>query len=171
MAEDFEFEETTPEGSSSRTFNIAVIALGAVLVLSLICLALYAFVIAPMQADQRAAEETQAAADLTQVALPPATDTPLPPTDTLPPPTDTLEPSPVPTDTPLPDQPTGTPSASDTPSPTETTAPLPTNTPVPTALPATGFGDEVGITGLAIGGALLVIVLVIVRRIRMSMIS
>ena len=41
-------------------------------------------------------------------------------------------------------------------------------TPTATALPATGFADEVGLPGLVILALLLVVVVIVSRRLRMS---
>ncbi len=44
----------------------------------------------------------------------------------------------------------------------------PTHTVTPTGLPSTGFADQVGLPGMAIGAVLLLIIILIVRRARVS---
>ena len=95
MAEDFQVGGPPPEESSNRTFLIVAGGIGALLVLSMIFLGLYALVLAPRmqqnrisQATQIVQQNTQVAQQLTQTAAagratftPPPTNTPLP-TDT-----------------------------------------------------------------------------------------
>ncbi|HHH83170.1 MAG TPA: hypothetical protein ENL35_09290 [Chloroflexi bacterium] len=179
MAEEFEIGEPLPEESSNRTFVIAAAGLGALLVLSMICLAVYALVLAPRQ---RAAQATQAIEinlqntqqALTQTAVvvqqtPSRTPTP---TRTQGP-TATATPTQVvvlPTDTPTPflTLPTLSPE-------TATAAAQQTldaavggggATPSPTALPATGFGDEVSVPLIALLGGALVAVIFVARSLR-----
>ena len=76
MAEDFEVGAPLPEESSNRTFVIAVIVMGALLVVSIICLVVYAFVLAPRQQEQQPTrvaeinlENTQQAASQTAAVV------------------------------------------------------------------------------------------------------
>jgi cytoskeletal protein RodZ len=104
-----------PEESTNRTFVIAAVALGALLLLSLICLGVYALVIAPAQENaaiarqtEIALENTRTASELTQTAQPVQFSPTAPPTNTQ--------------------------------APTSTSTPvvvLPSNTPTTAALPAT----------------------------------
>ena len=63
MAEDFEVGSAPPEESSNRTFVFAAAAVGGLLVLSMICLGLYALVVAPRQQEARNAQATQIVID------------------------------------------------------------------------------------------------------------
>jgi hypothetical protein len=160
MAEDFEFEDPVPEESSNRTFIIAASALGGLLLVSIICLALYAFFLAPRQQEQ-AANATQTAVALTRAALVEPTEVP---TSTA---TATLQP----TNTFVPTI-TATLTAAIS---TETLTPLPvvlatdTPRPTPTALPPTGFADDLDLTGLAIMAGILLFIVIVTRLIRMRM--
>lgn len=177
MAEDFEVGSAEPEEKSNRTFVIAAGAVGGLLVLSMICLALYALVVAPRQQQSRNAQATQIILDNTKMAASlTETAAALHPTNTK-----------APTRTPVPAA-TATPTAvvvvaSPTPTSAATIDPgIATaiaqatlaaaqggggGTPTPTALPATGFADEVGLPGLVLLGALLVVVVVISRQLRL----
>jgi hypothetical protein len=192
MAEDFEVGGTAAGQPSNRPFMIAVIAIAALLLLSIICLGLYALVLAPRQ---RVAHQTEVAQILqfnaTRAAQMTATDlarwissTPTnteAPTET-PAPTNT-EVVVIPTETPSLDPLTQTAAAAAQmtlsaqqtlwaqqtmaaqalPTGTPTVAPP---TPTATALPATGFADEAGIPGLLLMGAALVAVIFVARRLR-----
>ena len=68
MAEDFDVGAPLPEESSNRTFVIAAGGLGALLVLSMICLAVYALVVAPRQREARATEVIEVNLQNTQQA-------------------------------------------------------------------------------------------------------
>ena len=61
MAEDFDIGGAPPEEPSNRKFVIAAAGIGGLLVLSMICLALYALVLAPAQQRNRASEATDIA--------------------------------------------------------------------------------------------------------------
>ena len=171
-------DEAPPEESSNRTFIIVAGALGAILILSLVCMAVYAFWYLP---PRQAAQQTQVAeinAQNTSVALSSGmtaeaaawTNTPTI-TSTEAPNTPTYTSSPtsvvVPTDTP--DSSGG--AAHD---PTLTLAALLTAkaggdltvTPLPTGLPKTGFADEVGIPGMLALAAALVVIIFLARRLR-----
>lgn len=192
MAEDFEVGGTAAGQPSNRPFTIAVIAIAALLLLSIICLGLYALVLAPRQ---RVARQTEVAQILqfnaTRAAQMTATDlarwissTPTnteAPTET-PAPTNT-EVVVIPSETPALDPLTETAAAAARmtlsaqqtlwaqqtmaaqvlPTGTPTAAPP---TPTATALPATGFADEAGIPGLLLIGAALVAVIFVARRLR-----
>ena len=179
MAEDFDVGGPLPEESSNRTFVIAAVSLGGLLVLSMICLLVYALVLAPRQQGAQATEVvmvnqqnteialTQTAAVIEQTPTRTATGT------TAPDETATVTPTLVvviPTDTPTPflTLPTLAPE-------TATAVAQLTleagqggggETPTPTALPATGFADEVGIPALALAGGLLLAIIFITRSLR-----
>jgi hypothetical protein len=176
MAEDFEVGSAPPEESSNRTFVFAAAAVGGLLVLSMVCLALYALVVAPRQQESRNAQATQIVLDNTKMAAS-LTETAgvLNPTNTR-----------APTRTPVPSA-TSTPTAvvvvaSPTSTPASTVDPgIATaiaqatlaaaggggGTPTATALPSTGFADEVGLPGLLLLGVLLVVVVIVSRQLRM----
>jgi hypothetical protein len=143
----------------------------------MICLAVYALVVAPRQQESRNAQATQIILDNTKMAAS-LTETAgaLHPTNTK-----------APTKTPVPTA-TMTPTAvvvvaSPTPTSAATIDPgIATaiaqatlaaaqggggGTPTPTALPATGFADEVGLPGLVLLGALLIVVVIVSRQLRM----
>ena len=175
--DDEDEEEAPPEESRNRTFIIVAGALGAILVLSLICMAVYAFWYLP---PRQAAQQTQVAEVNTQntsVAMssgmtaeasawtetPTITATQAPNT-----PTSTSSPTSVVVAT---DTPASEASAYD---PTLTLAALLTSkaggnitiTPLPTGLPKTGFADEVGIPGMLALAAALVVIIFLARRLR-----
>lgn len=184
MAEDFEVGAPLPEESSNRTFILVAGVLGGLLVLSMICLGLYALVIAPRQQEARIAEateitlqNTEVARNLTQTALaeeasPTTVPTEAPTATPTEEPTDTPTPTEVvvePTDTPEPSQltleaQTATAQAQATLDAQQQATNTPT--PTPTALPETGFADEAGLPGLLALGAVLVIVVFVARRMR-----
>jgi type II secretory pathway pseudopilin PulG len=179
MAEEFEVGAPLPEESSNRTFVIAVIVMGGLLVVSIICLVVYAFVLAPRQQEQQptrvaeinlentqqAASQTAAVVELTPSRTPTATATDEPTTT----PTSTQVVV-LPTDTPTPflTLPTVAPE-------TATAAAQATlaaaqggggATPTATALPATGFADEIGVPMLAILAGVMLAVIIIARSLR-----
>ena len=193
MADDFTVNGSPPEEVESRTFTIAAAGLGGLIVLSLICLGLYALVLAPRQReamleapDRIATENAGTAAALTATreaelatATPEPTETSVPPTATstatatqvivLPTDTPTLTPFTT-LATLIPETATAAAAMTQTAEAiaggavTETPTPEPT----PTALPTAGFADEVGLPGLLfLGGALLVVVF-LSRRLRAS---
>jgi hypothetical protein len=179
MAEDFEMGEPLPEESSNRTFIMAAAGLGGLLILSMICLAVYALVLAPRQQEARATQaaliilqntevaqtQTAEAAEDTPTSIPTITNTPLPtatvtPTQVVVLPSDTPTPfTTLPTIDPL----TATAAAQATAGADGGEA---TATATPTALPATGFADEAGIPTLILFGALLVVVVFVARGLR-----
>ena len=202
MADDFEVTSEPLEQGENRTFVVVAAALGALIILSLICLGVYALVLQPRQrqaAIERPTEimltNTAVAVGLTEAALEQiATFTPLPSNtpqpSATPRPTNTGIPTTTPTPTPTPVivLPTNTPTRTPTPFTTLATvgpetataaaqqtatalalgggAATPTSTPSPTALPTTGFGDEVGLPGLAGLAAVFLAVIILSRRLR-----
>lgn len=181
MAEDFEIGAPLPEESSNRTFVIAVIVMGALLVVSIICLGVYAFWFAPrqqaqqptavaernLQNTQQAATQTAAVVELTPSRTPTATATEEP--------TATATATQVvvlPTDTPTPflTLPTLAPETATAAAQATLAAAQggggATPTATATALPATGFADEIGVPALALLGGLLLAVIVIARSLR-----
>lgn len=181
MADDFEVGEPLPEESSNRTFLYVAGGLGALLILSMICLGIYALVIAPAQQERAlqqpteiALQNTQTAIDLTETAAAEeASETPEA--------TETAEPSATPTETATPTEvvviPTETPFTTlSTLAPQTATAAAQatldaaaqaqTPTATPTALPATGFADEVGLPVLLLMAAALIAVVIVTRRLR-----
>jgi hypothetical protein len=179
MAEDFEMGGPLPEESSNRTFIMAAAGLGGLLILSMICLAVYALVLAPRQQEARATQaaliiiqntevaqtQTAEAAEDTPTSIPTVTNTALPTaTVTL---TQVVV---LPSNTPTPfttlptlDPLTATAAAQAT-AIAEGGGPAPTAT--PTALPATGFADEAGIPTLMLFAVLLIVVVFIARGLR-----
>lgn len=185
---DMEVDSTPPpEEASNRTFLIVAGVLAGLIVVSIVCMALYALVFVPQQREQEATMVAEVNAQNTQVALAAAqteeasrfTNTP---TMTSIPPTETTTPTSVvavPTD------------EADGPTPNSRTATVAalltqaaeaqlTITPSPSALPDTGFMDEVvvpgvgnlalviGVPGLIIISLVLVGVIILARRLRSS---
>ncbi|HLE05555.1 MAG TPA: hypothetical protein VI729_13205 [Anaerolineales bacterium] len=192
MADDFEVTSEPLEQGENRTFVVVAAALGALIILSLICLGIYALVLQPRQrqaALERPTEimltNTAVAVGLTEAAAEQiATFTPLPsntpqPSATLRPTnTNTASPTPVivlPTDTPTPTPfttlatvgpLTATAAAQQTATALALGGGAATPTRTPTALPTTGFGDEVGLPGLAGLAAVFLAVIILSRRLR-----
>ncbi len=171
-------DSSPPEESANRTFYIVAGIIGGVMLLSLICLALYALVYQPQQRRDR---ETQVAAinaqntQLAQAAVETGlaarftatpTITPIPPTSTV-----TASPSPTlviaqPTNvlvSPTIDR-TATVSALLTEAAAGRLTPTPTLT--PSALPDTGFVEDVGIPAMVGLALVLVVVIFLARRLR-----
>ncbi|MFQ5942986.1 MAG: hypothetical protein ACE5JF_05485 [Anaerolineales bacterium] len=191
MAEDFEVTGGLPEDDENRTFVIAAAGLGGLIVLSLVCLGVYALILQPRQREAALQEPTSIVLTNTAVALgltetaEAAEFTPVP-TEAPP----TLTPSATSTDTPVPTQvvvlPTDTPTATSTPFTTlPTVAPLTATaaaqmtqtaeaiagaggspTPTPTALPSTGIADDVGLPGLVGLATLFIVAIFLSRRLR-----
>lgn len=195
MAEDFEVGGGLPEDSENRTFIAVAAGLGGLIVLSLVCLGVYALVLQPRQRAQQEERPTQIMLTNTAVALGLTETVEAEQVTSTPEPSNTPAPSntPRPTNTPTPTQvvvlPTDTPGATITSLPTidpqtaTAAAQLtqtaiagagggatPTNTPSPTAtaLPTTGFGDEAGLPGLAGLAAVLIAVIFLSRRLRLG---
>jgi hypothetical protein len=174
MAEDFEIGGPPPEESTNRTFVLAAAGIGGLLVLSMVCLALYALVLAPRQRQARADQATQIALNNTQVAqavtqtagaqFPSATS----------PATRTSTATPSRTPTPVVVVPTSTPTlvvvtldpAAATAAFLATQAAL-TPSPTVTALPTTGFADEGGFPMLIVLAGVLILVAIVARRMRL----
>ena len=181
MAEEFDVGGPLPEESSNRTFVIAAVSLGGLLVLSMICLLVYALVLAPRQQEARATEAVLANQQNTAVALTQTaaviqkTPTRTPTETELPPEEPTTTPTMVvvlPTDTPTPflTLPTLAPETATAAAQLTLDAAqgggAATPTATATALPATGFADEVGIPALALAGGLLLAIIFIARSLR-----
>jgi len=184
--EDMDSEETiaTSRGSN-RTFLVVAGILGGILLIALLAIAGYALVILP---GRDTGQQTQVAAinatntviaegaQLTALVMR-GTITPTF-TATLPPATETLTPAPTNTATATPVlAPTNTPepTSEGTQDPgTATVAALLTQqaeeTPIPTAtaLPATGFADDFGVPGLLLVAGVLMVVIILSRRLRVS---
>jgi type II secretory pathway pseudopilin PulG len=178
MAEDFEMGGPLPEESSNRTFIMAAAGIGALLVLSMICLGVYALVLAPRQQEARATQaasiilqntavaqtQTAEAGEDTPTPIPSATDTPLP--------TTTITPTQVvvlPSDTPTPFTTLPTLEPLTATAAAQATLDAITGgalTPTATALPATGFADEAGVPTLLLLGCVLLVVVFIARGLR-----
>lgn len=169
MTEDLDVGSPLPEEGPSRTFTVAVSVVGALLVLSIVCLAVYMLVIVPRQQAAREArptedvlEMTQAALDLTEAAEvePTATSTPVVAAID---PTATNTPTVVVAPTNTPTLGTFTPtSAAQIAAQVDTATP----TPSPTSLPSTGLADQVGVQGLVLVGLALIAVIILARQLR-----
>jgi len=177
MADDFEVGAPPPEESSNRTFLIAAAAIGGLLILSMICLAVYALVLAPRAREARLQEATQIVLENTRVAqalTEEAQGTRVTPTATA---TRTAQATATSTRTQVVVLATATPGATGAigGAQTATTAARRTataralaqvRTPTPRALPSTGLGDDVRVLGLFLAGALLIAIVVVARSIR-----
>ncbi len=161
-----------PSESSNRSFLIVAGILGALLVLSLICVAAYAFLILPMnrraQATQNAAaiaRNTEIALSLRQTALAQAwTATPtLVKATKTPVPTNTAVVVIATTAVPTADPRTATIAALLTQQANLQKTVVPT---VTAALPKGGFADQYGVPGLVGLAVILVAVIVLARRLR-----
>jgi hypothetical protein len=183
--EDIDSEETiaTSRGSN-RTFLVVAGILGGILLIALLAIAGYAVVILPGRdtgqqtqvaainaTNTAVAEEARLTAIVMRGSITPTF------TATLPPATETLTPVPTNTATPV-LAPTNTPepTSEGTADPaTETVAALLTQqageeTPIPTAtaLPDTGFADDFGVPGLLLVAGVLMVVIILSRRLRVS---
>jgi hypothetical protein len=191
--EPFEEESEESSGSSNRNFMVVAGSLGGLILISMICIALYTFVILPNR-DQRtpaqktlAVQQTALSQSLTEtsqaVAVLPPTETETPrPTNTKRPPTETQEVAETPLAT-----------ASVTPDPggptvhpmtatvwavltnaslglTQAANSLLTITPTvtSTALPNTGFLDDYGPIGMFMVTTLMILVIFMARRLRQA---
>ncbi len=183
--EDLDSEETIATSrESNRTFLVVAGILGGILLIALLAIAGYAVVILPgrdtgQQTQVAAINATNTAvaeeARLTAIVMR-GTITPTF-TATLPPATETLTPVPTNTATPV-LAPTNTPepTSEETVDPaTATVAALLTQqageeTPIPTAtaLPETGFADDFGVPGLLLVAGVLMVVIILSRRLRVS---
>jgi len=192
MAEDFDIEEVAPEPQSNRTFVIVAVGMGAVLLLSIACLAGYLLFWAPRQ---RAAQEMEQATEIaaanlenTEVALQQTADAATP-TETLGPPTEeaTFTPSLTATRTNTPVIVQATQTEEVTPFGTAATytamawetgtalaaAQAGTETPTQssTELPDTGFADSVSAPQLALLALVFVLIVIITRQVRRRSLS
>ncbi len=177
MDNEFDVNGTPPpEEASNRTFVIVAGVLGAIMLLTLVALALYAFIFGPRRDEQRATQIAEINAQNTQIALAAEqTAQALQFTDT---PTATLTPTVTPTFTSTPTSVVVVPTevqATATPDPrTATVAALLTQaagaqetvTPTASGLPQTGFAEDVGVPGLVGLTLVLVVVIFLARRLR-----
>ncbi len=177
--DDNEFEldsedSSAPEESANRTFYIVAGIIGGVMLLSLICLALYALVYAPQQRNDRATQVAAIDAQNTQLAQA-AVETGLAakftatPTVTPLPPTATASASPtlvIAQPTPVVVSPTIDRTATVSALLTEAAAGKLTPTPTASALPDTGFAEDVGIPAMVGLALVLVVVIFLTRRLR-----
>jgi ABC-type antimicrobial peptide transport system permease subunit len=165
------FDSTPPEGSGNRTFFTTAGILGGIVLLSIICLAAYAFFYLPGQRAQQTAQQATLSAQNTQV-VEALTGTAMVSamTEQASHPTETPTPSP----TPVVAQATPT---SATPGPatatvaaalTQAAIAAQTALPTSTALPGTGFADEIGVPGLLAMAVILIAVILLARRLRAS---
>ncbi len=173
-----ENEEEFEEESSNRTFIIAASVLGGIILLSLICVAVYALVLAPRQKQQatdadatRVAQNTQVAQMLTETAVAEAL-------LLTPEASPTVLASPTASPTPVIAVATETPTA--TPNVEATNAVAAANTKIaeglqgtpavtlPAELTNTGFADDVGIPGLLGMMVLLLAVIFFARKLRQA---
>ncbi len=171
---DFDLDEEAPppEESSNRTFIIVAGILGAITLLALVCIAVYAFVLLPRQRSQREQQSAEINAQNTQVALAITQTSAFTPTPTV----TTIPSTPTHTATPVVAVPTNTAAAVVDPR-TATVAALLTQAaaagtqpvvPTSTALPSTGFVEDFGIPGLLGMAVLLIAVIFLARRLRMA---
>jgi LPXTG-motif cell wall-anchored protein len=164
-------EESPPpeEGGGNRTFLIVAGIIGAIMLLSLVCLALYALWYAPRQRDQQATQVASINAQNTQVAIAAEQTSQaakITPTSTQPAVLPTSTPTPV-VAAPTQGPPTPTIDRTATVAALLTEAAAGNLTATATALPDTGFADDVGIPGLVGLALLLIVVVFLARRFRM----
>ena len=172
--DDFEDTDAPEEESDNRTFWLVAGILGAILILALVCMVIYAMVIVPSRGKNQAATAAAINTQNASVAMtaeaeaqamawtptPTITETPAPVT-----PTASNTPVVQPTDTPTGPTVTADPR-------TATVSALLTEqagtgvTPTPTGLPDGGFADDVGIPGMLALAAALVVVIFLARRLR-----
>ena len=174
---DFELEpeeSPPPEESTNRTFYIVAGVIGGVMLLSLICLALYALVYAPQRRNQQATQVAAIDAQNTQVAIAAEetalaakftstpTITPIPPTATDIPPATLVVAAP----TQVLASPTIDRTATVSALLTEAAAGQLTATPTASSLPDSGFAEDVGVPAMVGLALLLVVVIFLARRLR-----
>lgn len=172
MTDDFDLNDPLleEEESPNRTFVIAAAAIGGLLIVSLICLAGYAFVIAPRQREAQEQQPTEIALQNTLVAegMTQTAEAASGVATNTPEPTDT--PTPLPTDTPEPTATSMTSALLTATAEAQTTAQAqePTSAPTATAtaLPPTGFADDVGLPTLLLVAGILVAVILVSRALR-----
>ena len=164
-----------PAEKSNRTFMIAVGILGGLVLLTIICILLYAFVLGPRLAASNASAQATAEAHNLQIAQAMTatmnaslwTPTALPATAT-----GTPSPTPVvyiPTETPtsIYDPLTATMAALYTQAAIAQLTPTSTLM-APSSLPQGGFADKYGIPGLILMAAVLVVIILLARRLRVA---
>ena len=192
MLDDFDLdfpedeEEEVGEERPNRTFLMVAGGLGALIVISLICVV--AYILLGGQGEEEAAQAqsatqtaiaaaaaTNQSASQTALALIPTNTSPPPPTNTPIPPTSTSTELFIPTATgglgPTSDPRTATVQSLLTQAAqaqTQAAAELLTASPSATALPDTGFADDVGAPTLLGLAALLILVIFIARRLRVE---
>ena len=159
-----------PEDSGNRTFFIVAGIIGGIMLLALVCLALYALVLAPRQRSQQAAQVATVNAQNTQVAMA-AEQTALAgkwtatPTVTSVMPTATTTPTPVVVPTQA-----GAPTVDRTATVaallTEAAAGKLTATSTASGLPDTGFAEDVGLPMLVGLAFVLIVIIFLARRLR-----
>jgi len=172
----FEDDDVSEGGGDNRTFWLVAGILGAILILALVCMAVYAMVFMPQRRDAQSTQAAQINIQNTEVAMaaemtaqaqawtftPTVTATPAPITATS-------SPTPVlaPTDTPAgAGQPTTDPRTATVSALLTQQAGSLTTTPTATGLPDTGFADDFGIPGMIALAAALVVVIFLARRLR-----
>lgn len=171
-----ENNETPPVESGNRTFTIVAVVLGAIMLLTLFCIAAFGLVYLPNANKAKQTQNAQAFAQQTAMALAaqqtmvalnatPTFTATLPPTKAPPSPTATRVVNKVATSTPTTVQEN---SATQTVAALYTKAALTQTALVvaPTALPTGGFADEVGLPGLIAIGGVLIVVIFLARRLR-----
>ena len=170
MAEDFELGDSLPDEAPNRTFVIAAASIGGLLVLSMICLAVYVLVISPRQQEAADIQATELVLQMTEDAgageL--ATSTPVMlPTEA---PTSTPVPPPTATDEPAAQEPTALPLTLTAIAQATLDAAAPTDVPppTPTALPETGLVDDIGVPGFVAMAFGLISLIVLARQLRLS---
>ena len=168
-----------PEESDNRTFIIAAAILGGITLLALICMAIYALFVVPLnrsRAEARLTEVAAVAQEGTAMALAAGTQTAeasIPPSTSTP----TVTTTPTASTTPVIVQATDTPEVDETATPgprTATVAALLTQAaqqtqtvePTLTELPDTGFADDVGVPTLLAMAVVFIAVIFLVRRMR-----
>ncbi len=174
--DDFEDDDSSEGGGDNRTFWLVAGILGAILILALVCMAVYAMVFMPQRRDAQSTAAAQIHIQNTEVAMaaemtaqaqawtftPTVTATPAPITATS-------SPTPVlaPTDTPAgAEQPTMDPRTATVSALLTQQAGGGTATPTATGLPDTGFADDFGIPGMIALAAALVVVIFLARKLR-----
>jgi hypothetical protein len=173
-----EQEEQTASGSNNRNFWIIFGVLGGILLLALICMAVYAVFILPSQREDAKNQNATAIAQSTAIAL---SNTQTEVASRFTPTTHpTNTPTPSPTITPLMGGGEAVATATSVEEVMETRVAMVTEAAqtaeavaaltqaAPTALPTTGFADEVGMPGLLALAVVFVVVIFLVRRLRAS---
>lgn len=174
--DDFEDSESQDESDGNRTFWLVAGILGAVLVLALVCMVVYAMVFMPQRRDAQSTQAAEINIQNTSVAEAAAMTAQAQAWTYTPTVTDTQEPvTATPSQTPV-LAPTDTPESATEATQDPRTATVSalltqqagglTTTPTTTQLPDTGFADDVGIPGMIALAAALVVVIFLARRLR-----